>query len=96
MNTLMHVVPVVPADRYSDIERERILRFASVSYLTAAGLVNAVFHRTTRLHNGKIGAFFDVRYRNPQSGRVESTRYLYGVDRDGRPKELKKLSTLVK
>lgn len=87
------VAPV--AFNAEDERRANILRNHKPSYWTAAGLATATLHKLTRLHNGHVGALFDLRIVNPHTGKRESTRYLYGVDAIGAPKELKKLSTLV-
>lgn len=88
--------PRAPLPVRSDDECSRILNSYRPSYYTAGGVVTAVFHKLTRLHNGQIGAYYDVRVRDPHTGQTTSTRYLWGVDRSGMPRELKKLSTIIK
>lgn len=87
----------VPAQRPISDDEVRAAKLTAYrpGYYTVAGLVTAQFHKLTRLHNGKIGALYDIKYINPLTGKRESTRYLYGIDANGRPKEMKKLSTLV-
>ena len=80
----------------SDDECSRILSGYRPSYYTATGLVTAVFHKLARLHNGQLGAYYDLRVRDPHTGQTTSTRYLWGIDRSGMPCELKKLSTIIK
>lgn len=87
-----------PYDAADDQKRTAILWNFRPSYYTAAGLAVAVLHKMTRLHNGKVGALYDVKIVNPTTGKQESTRYVYGVNEHANwtPKELKKLSTLVR
>lgn len=98
MNNLVpfKTTPNITPSYFSDEVCARILGLHRPAYYTVAGLVTAELHKLTRLNNGQVGALYDLKVRNPLTGRTESTRYLYGVDKNGAPKELKRLSTLVK
>lgn len=95
MNILVPFTPPV-SPTWPDSKCLQVWENYQPSYYTVVGLVTARLHKPQRLHNGSLGALYDLRVVNPQTGRTESTRYLYGLDRLGNPKELKKLSTLVK
>lgn len=89
---MFNAVRHVPQPLRSDQECESILKPYRPIYVVGNITMLAERKEWMRLHNKQLGAVFELTYTNPKTYRRERVRYLYGVSRDGRPRELKRLA----